>query len=156
MPGLRAKRFVDLQIGVSALPEEGSATDEVLAAIGYLPERGARPDSPGVHRDQIRDPGRAPADAYRKRLYSRGDPVRPSILHVRLLGSPWWSYTVAFRNWLRADPAGRSAYEAMKLEAAETHAHDADYDAYTRAKTAFFDLYQHRYEHTGRGVHRGQ
>lgn len=36
VPGLLAKRFIDLQIGAAALPEEDSAADEVLAAAGFL------------------------------------------------------------------------------------------------------------------------
>jgi GrpB-like predicted nucleotidyltransferase (UPF0157 family) len=102
--------------------------------------------SPGVFRDGVKDPGLAPAEAYRKRLYFRPDPAQPSILHLRQLGSPWWSYTVQFRDWLRANPAGRSAYERAKQQAADAHANDADFDDYTRAKAAFFDQVQGEYE----------
>ncbi len=137
--GLRAKRFLDLQIGAEPVPPEGSATDGVLAAAGFRPGTGSRPDSPGVDRDQIKDPSLAPAAAYRKRLYVRPDPGLTAILHVRLLGSPWWAGTVAFRDWLRADPSGRRIYEAAKEQAARAHAADADFDDYTRAKAAFFD-----------------
>jgi hypothetical protein len=34
VPELRAKRFIDLQLGVGPLPAEGSAMDDVLAAVG--------------------------------------------------------------------------------------------------------------------------
>ena len=138
VPGLRAKHFIDLQIGAVVLPTAGSAGDEVLAQAGYRPAAGSRPDSPGVDRDGVYDPDLAPADSYRKRLYFRPDPAQPSILHVRLLGSPWWSYTVRFRDWLRASNEGRRAYQMMKEQAAAAHAHDADFDDYTRAKGAFF------------------
>ena len=147
VPGLRAKPFIDLQLGAVSVPEECSPVDDVLAAAGFVPARGARPDSPGVHRDEIRVPGLAPAEAYRKRLYVRYDPGQPAILHVRRLGAPWWSYTVQFRDWLRASQAGRRAYEEMKQHAADAHASDADFDDYTRAKTAFFDRIQAEYEH---------
>lgn len=150
VPGIRAKRFVDLQLGVDPLPETGSAFDRVLLAAGYLPATGARPDSPGVYRDDVREPGLAPDDAYRKRLYVRPDPGLPSILHVRPLGGPWWSYTVLFRDWLRVDPDARTAYQAMKAAAAAKHAADADYDDYTRAKTAFFDRVRAEFERLGR------
>ncbi|HMH93639.1 MAG TPA: GrpB family protein, partial [Streptosporangiaceae bacterium] len=63
--------------------------------------------------------------------------------HVRLLGAPWWSYTVAFRDWLRSSPDARRAYEAIKERVAAEHAGDADYDDYTRGKTAFFREWQH-------------
>ncbi|MBW4719697.1 GrpB family protein [Saccharothrix sp. SC076] len=132
VPGLRAKPFVDLQVGVGTLPTP--AADDVLAAAGFRPAEGARPDSPGVHHD---GPGLAPDSTYRKRLYVRPDPGLPAILHVRLLGSPWWAETVRFRDLLRADPAVRRAYQDLKEEAARAHAHDADYDDYTRAKSAF-------------------
>lgn len=91
-------------------------------------------------------PGLAPDEAYRKRLYFRADPAPPAILHVRTLGSPWWSYTVQFRDWLRAYPAGCRAYEQAKQQAAGAHAHDADFDDYTRAKASFFDQVQAEYE----------
>jgi len=157
VPGLQAKRFVDLQIGAVALPGEGSAADQVLAAAGFRPVTGARPDSPGVYWDGVKDPRLAPAEAYRKRLYFRPDPAQPAILHVRQLGAPWWSYTVQFRDWLRASPAGRRSYEKAKQRAAADHAHDADFDAYTRAKAAFFDQVQAEYEQAApRGPQEGE
>ena len=51
-----------------------------------------------------------------------------------------------FRDWLRASPAGRRSYEKAKQRAAADHAHDADFDDYTRAKAAFFDQVQAEYE----------
>jgi GrpB-like predicted nucleotidyltransferase (UPF0157 family) len=65
---------------------------------------------------------------------------------MRLLGAPWWSYAVQFRDWLRSDPDGRRAYEHAKQQAARAHAGDADFDDYTRAKAAFFDQVQAEYE----------
>ena len=146
VPGLQAKQFVDLQIGAVPLPGEGSAADQVLAAAGFRTVTGARPDSPGVYWDGVKDPELAPAGAYRKRLFFRPDPAQPAILHVRQLGAPWWSYTVQFRDWLRASPAGRRGYEQAKQRAATAHARDADFDGYTRAKAAFFDQVQAEYE----------
>ncbi|WP_433267341.1 GrpB family protein [Actinosynnema sp. CS-041913] len=139
VPGLRAKPFVDVQIRVVSLPAEGSPADDVFRQAGFLPARGSRPDSPGVFRDEVREYGIAPAEAYRKRLFVRPDPVEPAIAHVRLLGSPWWAETVRFRDVLRADPAARRACEEMKSRAAEAHSGDADYDDYTRSKSVFFD-----------------
>ncbi|MEU4744230.1 GrpB family protein [Actinosynnema sp. NPDC023658] len=135
--GLRAKRFVDLQLGVTALPDRDPAFDRAVAALGFRPATGARPDSPGVDRDWHTDPA-VPAELYRKRLYVRPDPVEPAILHVRRLGSPWHEATIRFRDRLRADPALRNAYEAAKERAARGHAADDDYDDYTRAKSDFF------------------
>jgi dephospho-CoA kinase len=146
VPGLQAKRFIDLQLGVVSLPEEGSPADQVLVAAGFVPAIGARLDSPGVYWDGVKNPDLAPAEAYRKRLYLRPDPAQLAILHVRHLGAPWWSYTVRFRDWLRANPAGRQGYERAKQRAAAAHARDADFDDYTRAKGAFFDQVQAEYE----------
>jgi dephospho-CoA kinase len=148
--GLRAKRFIDLQVGVSELPEVGSAFDAAMSSLGYLPESGARPDSPGVYQDMVSDPSPAPERMYRKRLYVRPDPRLPSILHVRLVGAPFWSYPVLFRDWLRIEPEARKAYEAMKERAAAEHATDADCDDYTRAKMGFFDEVREQYERAGR------
>ena len=150
VPGLRAKRFVDLQVGVPELPSVGSAFDIALSSLGFLPEHGSRPDSPGVYSDMIRDPSLAPEHMYRKRLYVRPDPGLPSILHVRLVGAPFWSYTVLFRDWLRIEPDAREAYQAMKERVAAAHAGDADFDDYTRAKTAFFDEVHGEFERAGR------
>jgi GrpB-like predicted nucleotidyltransferase (UPF0157 family) len=113
VPGLRAKRIIDLQVGAIPLPAERSEADEVLAAAGFRPDAGSRPDSPGVYSDRVKRPGLAPEAAYRKRLYVRADPALPAVLDVRLLGAPWWSYTVQFRDWLHSDPGGRRAYERV-------------------------------------------
>ena len=134
VPGLRAKRFIDLQLGVTALRDD---LDPALRALGFHAAQGSRPDSPGVTHDWHTDPD-VPAERYRKRLYVRPDPAEPAILHVRRLDSPWHDRTIRFRDELRADPAVREAYETAKLRAADTHAGDDDYDDYTRAKSAFF------------------
>lgn len=136
VPGLRAKRFVDLQLGVTALPDP-DGLDRAMAAVGFRAARGARPDSPGVTHDWHTDP-EVPAELYRKRLYVRPDPAETAILHVRQLGNPWHRRTIDFRGRLRADPAVRKAYEVAKLRAAQAHAGDDDYDDYTRAKSDFF------------------
>lgn len=149
--GITAKRIVDLQIGMTTLPEAGSPVDDALLALGYMPARGPRPDSPGVFRDIELEPDIAPGDSYRKRLYFRPDPGLTSILHVRVVGVPWWSYTVLFRDWLRVEPDARTAYQAMKTEAAAEHADDPDYDAYTWAKAPFFSRTRQQWEQAGRG-----
>jgi len=146
---LQAKRYVDLQIGVTALPEPGSDVDLALARCGFAAATGARPDSPGVTRDWVRDSDVAPDEAYRKRLFVRRTTEPPAILHLRLVGAPWWSYTVLFRDWLRANESGRRAYESIKQQAAAAHAHDADHDDYTRDKSAFFDQVHGVFEAAG-------
>ncbi|QJW38460.1 GrpB family protein [Cellulosimicrobium protaetiae] len=148
VPGLAAKPIIDLQVRLAALPTE-EALEAELAPLGFSIERGARPDSPGVYRDNPR-PGADPDPAlYRKRLLTRtdveGEP--PVILHVRRLDSPFAAYVVAFRDWLRAVPAEAAAYEATKRSLAARHSDADDYDDYTRDKTAFLDAAQARMEH---------
>jgi GrpB-like predicted nucleotidyltransferase (UPF0157 family) len=46
---------------------------------------------------------------------------------------------VWFRDWLRQHPEARQRYEATKRTLAQRNVGKADYDDYTRAKTAFFD-----------------
>ncbi|WP_426311677.1 GrpB family protein [Cellulosimicrobium sp. E-16] len=147
VPGLAAKPIIDLQVRTTPLPSE-AAPAGALGPLGFSIERGARPDSPGVYRDNPR-PGADPdPEKYRKRLLTRpgvgAEP--PVILHVRRLDSPFAAYVVAFRDWLREDPAEAAAYEATKRSLAARHADADDYDDYTRDKTAFLDAAQARME----------
>ncbi len=150
VPGLVAKPFIDLQVRVSALPEP-AVRDRALATARFVPEPGARPDSPGVHRDDARGGEQVPDEVWRKRLFVRdmGGPGA-AVLHVRLTASPFGRHTVWFRDWLRAHLQARERYAAFKQDAAAAHAGDVDYDDYTRAKTAFFDQVQSEFEAWGR------
>jgi len=65
------------------------------------------------------------------------NPGCPAILHVRLVASPFGRRTVCLRDRLRPEADLRIAYEQLKRELAAAHAHDPDYDDYTRGKTAF-------------------
>nr|WP_205706949.1 GrpB family protein [Kineococcus vitellinus] len=151
VPGLAAKDYVDLQVRVRELPEPGGDFDEALASIGFVPAVGARPDSPGVHRDVPRGSEVVPDELWCKRLFVHDvDGPRAAILHVRSSASPWARYTVWFRDWLRAHPAARDRYASFKAGAAAEHAGDADFDDYTRAKAAFFDEVQEQFEAWGR------
>ncbi len=130
---LAAKPFLDLQVTVDRLPDP-AALASALAPLGWAPAVGARPDSPGVHRDRRHDDDTAPDEVYAKRLFVAPDPVRPAILHVRLTASPFARRVVRFRDQLRTDPRLRRDYERVKREAAAAHADDEDYDDYTRDK----------------------
>ncbi|QWC84828.1 GrpB family protein [Nocardioidaceae bacterium] len=140
VPGLPAKPFIDLQVAVLPLPSDAALAD-VLAPLGFVREPGARPDSPGVSSDVPRWDVAAPAEVWRKSLWTRGDPMVAGavILHVRRADSPWACWAVAFRDWLRAHPAERDAYAAVKQELMAANAGRPDYDDYTRAKTTYFD-----------------
>ena len=81
---------------------------------------------------------------WEKRLFTASQP--DAVLHVRRTDSPWGRFTVQFRDWLRAHPDETATYARTKLALARTHATDPDYDDYTRAKTAYFDQVQARFE----------
>lgn len=136
VPGLAAKASVDLQVRVPALPQP-AGLDAALAPLGWMPAPGSRPDSPGVFRD-IPSPGDTePEWVWAKRLFTARHRAWPAILHVRLSASPFGRRTVAFRDRLRVEPDLRAAYEELKRHLAAAHAEDADYDDYTRGKSAF-------------------
>ncbi|WP_232820299.1 GrpB family protein [Brachybacterium sp. YJGR34] len=150
VPGLAAKPFIDLQIRILPLPTD-EAVAERLGPIGYRRARGARPDSPGVHRDIPRGSEIVDDAVWEKAIFvHRSGRV---ILHVRRSDSPWGRYTVWFRDWLRAHPDQRDRYEAMKRHLSQENAGKADFDDYTRAKTAFFDEVQEEFELWAR-IHR--
>ncbi|WP_394619596.1 GrpB family protein [Lentzea sp. JNUCC 0626] len=133
VPGLGAKPIIDLQVCLPELP----ALDELAALLAptpFVPAHGSRPDSPGVYRD-ARRPGEHDDAVYEKRLFHVPDTV---ILHVRRADSPFARFVVDFRDWLRAHPDQAARYERIKRDLADDHADAADYDDYTRAKTAFF------------------
>jgi len=143
VPGLSAKPFIDLQVRVPRLPD-AATLDPLLVEIGFHPHAGSRPDSPGVHRDTPRGSELVPDEVWAKRLFTATDP--DSILHVRRSDSPWARYTVMFRDWLREHPDEVAGYEHTKRTLAGEHADDIDFDDYTRAKTAYFDDVQPRFE----------
>ena len=145
VPGLAAKPFLDLQVRMPRLPDP-VALDAALVAVGFHPHAGSRPDSPGVHRDSPRGSTRVPDEVWEKRLFTAQDP--DTVLHVRRSDSPWGRYTVAFRDWLRANPEEAARYERTKRALAADHADDPDHDDYTRAKTAYFDQVQASIERT--------
>ncbi len=150
VPGLTAKAYVDLQVLVGELPPP-ELLDPALAAAGFVPTTGARPDSPGVHRDVPRGSEQVPDEVWRERLFVHDvDGPGAAILHVRLAASPWGRHTLWFRDWLRAHPDARDRYASFKARVAADHAGDADHDDHTRAKTGFFDEVQEQFEAWGR------
>lgn len=143
VPGLAAKPFLDLQVQMLPLPDETSTVAR-LSLLGFRRELGARPDSPGVHSDIPRG-GHLPDPAVWSKLLFVHDDARV-VLHIRRSDSPWAQYTVWFRDWLCAHPAERRRYETLKRELSARERGKADYDDYTRAKTAFFDEVQDAFE----------
>ncbi|MBF0817207.1 GrpB family protein [Microbacterium paludicola] len=138
VPGLAAKPIIDLQLLAAELPSAAPLT-AAIAPLGLVRAQGSRPDSPGVHADIPRlqtDPDPA---LHAKLLFHRPEgPAGPEvILHVRRADSPFAAFVLAFRDWLRSDPDHRARYEAVKRDLADRFADAADYDDYTRAKSAF-------------------
>jgi dephospho-CoA kinase len=142
VPELAAKPIIDLQLGVPSLDHLDGLT-EALLATGFVDVAGVVPHSPGVLRDMARG-AVGPGVRWDKRLFASADPGQLAILHVRQLDSPWWSYTIRFRDLLRSEPETRRAYERTKRQLTEAHSQDPDYDRYTLAKTPFFDMVQSR------------
>jgi GrpB-like predicted nucleotidyltransferase (UPF0157 family) len=136
VPGLAAKPIIDLQVRMPSLPASDLLVAP-LAATGFVPARGARPDSPGVYRDTPRPGDPTDAALYEKRLFH--DPEHAAILHIRRADSPFAEFVVLFRDWLRGNPEQADRYQQTKRRLAERHTGDGDYDDYTRSKSAFFD-----------------
>lgn len=139
VPGLAAKPFLDLQVRICSLPSDVELSAR-LEPIGFRRAHGARPNSPGVHRDIPRGDEDVAGEVWEKSLFFAAG--EPAILHVRRKDSPWGWYTVAFRDWLRAHPQARRRYEMTKRELSAANAGKSDYDDYTMAKTVFFDEVQ--------------
>lgn len=143
VPGLAAKPILDLQVTVLPLPGDDEL-ERRLRPLGYHRAAGSRPDSPGVYRDLPRGSATVNDEVWEKSLFVNEDGT--TIVHIRRADSPWASYTVWFRDWLRAHPRQRERYEAIKRDLAAQNAGKPDYDDYTHAKTAFFDRVQGEFE----------
>jgi dephospho-CoA kinase len=129
VPGLVAKDIIDVQVGLRRLGDAGrTGFDGALRRAGYLL-------APDYVADR-RHPGGAPAAGWDKRCYGSVDPGMHVHVHVREVGSVSHDFTLAFRDWLRARPAEREAYQTEKARLAGLHARVSDYGT---AKEAWFD-----------------
>jgi GrpB-like predicted nucleotidyltransferase (UPF0157 family)/pimeloyl-ACP methyl ester carboxylesterase len=113
VPGLAAKPVIDLLVGAAG---DLDACVEPIQAQGYA---------------SWADEG----SADRRFLLRCADGVRTHHVSVVAHAGGRWQATVAFRDALRADPALRDAYAALKRELAFRHRHERE--AYTEAKSAF-------------------
>jgi dephospho-CoA kinase len=128
VPGLPAKDVIDMQLGVASLADADAVRD-ALQDAGF-------PWHPRIDHDNPKPPG---SPVWPKRLHGSADPGRVVHLHVREVGSPGWRYALLFRDWLRADPAARAEYLAVKRDAAARYAGDPDAARYAEAKEPWFD-----------------
>lgn len=130
IPDLPAKDVIDLQLTVSTLDAADALVDPLTAA-GFV----FRPD---IDHDQPHAAYPDPAQ-WAKRYYNSADPGRVVNLHVRAAGSAGWRFAFQFRDWLRADPAIRAEYLAVKQDLAAQHATDESTLGYADAKEPWFD-----------------
>lgn len=89
--------------------------------------------------DNVQDhphPAGAPAMEWQKRFFGGCDPGRIVHVHVREIGSAGWTFALAFRDWLRSEPAAREEYAALKRHLAAQSATTRDY---TDAKEPWFE-----------------
>lgn len=126
VPGLIAKDVLDIQLVVADLAAADGIAD-LLGAAGLPRYGGDWYDGP--------PPGGAPAELLVKRYHGAADPGRLVHLHVRVAASPAWRYALAFRDWLRAGPAVRDDYAALKRRLA---AAGASTSAYAELKDPWF------------------
>ena len=113
VPGLVAKPVLDLLGGYPP----GTPVESYIAALvgtGY------------VHRGEQGIPGRE--------FFRRGEP-RTYHLHLVVQHGPFWREHLAFRNTLRAQPAVREAYAALKVDLARRYPRDRA--AYIEGKGVF-------------------
>jgi GrpB-like predicted nucleotidyltransferase (UPF0157 family) len=130
IPGMAAKRVLDIQVSVSRLSLADSAFDDPLRSLGFRRS---------VHEQDHVPAGRTDdSDKWSKRLWMRrGHPKGDVNLHVRRTGSPNERLALLFRDWFRAHSDAVPAYAAFKLALADT---TSDVDIYTEVKDPVVDL----------------
>ncbi|MEU4622871.1 dephospho-CoA kinase [Actinoplanes sp. NPDC023801] len=125
VPGLPAKDILDLMIGVRTLDEADRLAGR-LGELGFPARTGDWTDS--AHGN--------PGTTWPKRLHGCADPGYRVNLHIRVAGSPGWRFALLMRDHLRAVPAARDAYAAVKARLA---ADNPDRAAYAEAKDPWFE-----------------
>lgn len=127
VPGLAAKDVIDIQLTVADM-DHADALAEPLARAGF-------PRLEQIRRDNPKPWAPDPAD-WAKRFHGGTDPAEVTHIHLRAQGSAGWRYALAFRDFLRADPATLAEYQALKLRLA---AESGTTDDYADAKEPWFD-----------------
>lgn len=131
VPGLPAKDVIDLQVEIDDLAlAQTPPFERAMLAAGLIYD-GERHDDPQAWAP---DPGQ-----WSKVSYGGCDPAVVYHVHVRASGSPGAVIAPLFRDWLRAHPADRDDYAAMKLAAAERFPGGEPVGSdYTAAKSPWF------------------
>lgn len=130
--GLPAKDVLDLQLSVSD-GAQATTFAPLLAAAGFPVRSEFTRDTPQPGGLDSADP-----QEWRKTLHGNADPGRPVNLHVRVLGSAGWVWSLRFRDWLRADEIARAEYLAVKRACASAHERDPTTSGYAAAKEGYF------------------
>jgi GrpB-like predicted nucleotidyltransferase (UPF0157 family) len=114
IPGLAAKPVIDIMAGVESLAaSQGAIAAASRLGYGYFPYKS------GVMHWFCK-----PSPAF-----------RTHHLHLVPLDSPAWRDSLAFRDYVRANPAVAAEYAALKLRLATEY--EFDREAYTEAKGPF-------------------
>ncbi|GAB2704235.1 dephospho-CoA kinase [Nocardia thraciensis] len=132
VPGLPAKDVLDIQVTVADLAA-ADGLREALEAAGFPRVEAYTTDDPKLGSD--------PA-VWGKRVHVNADPGRAANVHVRVDGWPNQQWALAFRDWLRADPAALEEYLAVKQKAETAAAGltgEPAVQAYLEVKTPWFD-----------------
>jgi dephospho-CoA kinase len=106
--GLDAKDVIDIQVTVASL----DIADEIagaLADVGY----------PRIEQITSDTPHKSDPELWHKRIHGSADPGRPARVHIRVDGWPNQQFALLFTDWLKANPAVREEYLAIKRQAVE-------------------------------------
>jgi GrpB-like predicted nucleotidyltransferase (UPF0157 family) len=129
VPDLAAKDVIDIQVTVAALDAEALA--HALAPLGYTLAK-------DIDRDHL-PPGRDESlEEWRKLFFREPEEQRRTNLHIRQAGRANQRYALLFRDYLRADPQVRGAYQQIKEALARLHPDDVD--AYYDVKDPVCDI----------------
>lgn len=141
VPGLMAKPTIDIQIGMPGL-KELDALHDCLLPNGFT--RNARWDEVVPFRRFFLKLGKLPQGRDIPKLIDsnfdgdvRSQFVSKSNIHCTEISHQWHSEHILFRDYLRAHPEDRDAYQKVKLELAQK---DWDITAdYAKAKDIIID-----------------
>jgi len=128
VPGLAAKDIIDVQVSVAQFDE---ALIAAFGSIGYT----LREDIMGDH---LPPNFNGPESEWEKRYFRPPVGLRPTHMHVRILGHANQRYALLFRDYLRANALAAGGYAALKRVLAEYHPDDPD--AYSLIKDPVCDI----------------
>jgi GrpB-like predicted nucleotidyltransferase (UPF0157 family) len=128
VPELAAKDIIDVQVSVGQFDDDLTAA---FASIGYT----LRDDIKGDH---LPPDFNGPESEWEKRYFRPPADLRPTHMHVRILGHANQRYALLFRDYLRNHPMAAGGYANLKQVLAEYHADNNE--AYTLIKDPVCDI----------------